>query len=249
MTLWVRRIIVLNIAVFVMTSLVPGLVEWLALLPAAAAVRPWTPITYMFVHAGIAHIFFNMLVLFFFGPKLEVFLGGRRFLSLYFASGLAGAALSFVTPMVPIVGASGAINGVLLAYAMTWPRDRFYIWGILPLEAWFAVTVFAGLDVLGALGVVQPGIAHFAHLGGLAGGFLYLQWDRRRRAAAPRPRVVVRPSGGNQADLARWERIQPETLHPVNREELERVLAKIAATGVGSLSPDERAFLDRFSDR
>src|SRR5690348_14495942 len=112
MTLWVRRIIVLNIAVFVMTSLVPGLVEWLALLPAAAAVRPWTPITYMFVHAGIAHIFFNMLVLFFFGPKLEVFLGGRRFLSLYFASGLAGAALSFVTPMVPIVGASGAINGV-----------------------------------------------------------------------------------------------------------------------------------------
>ena len=128
MTPWVTRFVVANIIVFFLTATMPGLTDVLAYRPALTAARPWTPFTYMFVHAGVGHILFNMLSLYFFGPMLEARLGSRHFVGLYVTSGLAGALLSLVgswfgtfPAMAPIVGASGSVYGVMVAFARFWP--------------------------------------------------------------------------------------------------------------------------------
>src|ERR1700722_14433996 len=163
MTPWVRRLIVANVVMFGLQTFVPGLTLALEYLPAAVLYRPWTIITYMFLHGSITHILFNMIALYFFGMRVEDRLGGRDFLTLYLLSGIGGAALSLVlAPYVPIIGASAAIMGVMMAFAMYWPRDKVFIWGVLPVEAWLLVGVYVVLDLVG----FGAGIAHFAHLGG-----------------------------------------------------------------------------------
>ncbi len=252
MTPWVSRLIVANVAIFLLQQLNPQLTGALILVPSLIPVRPWSIVTYMFLHGGLLHIGFNMLGLFFFGPGVESRLGSRRFLTLYFVSGIGGAVLSAVFPYaryVPTLGASGALFGVMLAFARFWPRQVILFW-FVPLEARWWVVLMTAMSLLGGAGGFRDGIAHFAHLGGFLGGWLYLKWMERwgpaaqwkRKASAPlAPRV-----SGTQA-LERWKRIDPAALHPVNREELERVMAKVAAGGPAALTADERAFLDRFS--
>jgi membrane associated rhomboid family serine protease len=226
----------------------PGLVQNLVLVPALIPAHPWTVVTYMFLHGGGTHLLFNMMGLYFFGPRLELVIGGSRFLTLYFSSGIAGALLSLFTPTVGIVGASGAIFGVFYGYAHFWPRDRILVWGIVPVEARLFVILMTALSLSGGLGIGQAGIAHFAHLGGFVGGFLYFKWlERHSGAARFRRRAEPAAAQGSSADLERWARIPRDTLHPVNREELDRVLAKLADGGPVGLTAEERAFLDRFS--
>jgi membrane associated rhomboid family serine protease len=250
MTPWVLRLIFANAAVFLLTSTVPGAEQVLGLWPAGVLLRPWTPITYMFVHAGFLHILFNMVGLFFFGPRLEARLGGRRFLGLYFTSGLAGAAASVMTPNALIVGASGAIFGVLYGFAHYWPHEKAYIWGVLPVEMWLLVVGFTALSVFGAVSG-GGGVAHFAHLGGFVGGFLFIRISERFTAAARfkarAAPVQPKKKGPDVQDLNRWRAIRGDEMHPVNREELNRILDKISSKGLASLTADERAFLDRFS--
>ncbi len=227
------------------------LFQALMLVPVAIPYRPWTIVTYMFLHGGFMHILFNMIALFFFGPRLEVRLGGRHFLGLYFVSGIVGALLSLATPRAAIVGASGAVYGVMLGFAYFWPRDRIYIWGILPVEARLFVGVMTALSLYGGFGSAAGGIAHFAHLGGFVGGFLYLKWLERRSPARQFKEKMNAPvrkrSRGDAAAMAHWQRIKREEMHPVNQEELDRVMEKIEASGISSLTPDERAFLERFA--
>ena len=261
MTRWVTRLIYANAAVYLITPMaMPGLMPYFWLVPAGVPYRPWTIITYMFLHAGLWHILFNMLGLFFFGPRLEQRLGGKHFLGLYFASGIAGAVLSivnaFVNPVVssfiPIVGASGAVFGVLLGFAIYWPRERIYIWGVLPVQARVLVGVMTALALFGGFGGSQGGVAHFAHLGGFLGGYLYLKWIEHNSPAKKFKRKGEAPGrspGGEKSDLKRWEGIRRDEMHPVNRDELNRVMEKIKTSGIGSLTPDERAFLDRFAQR
>ena len=249
MTRWVGRLIIATVAVYLLTRGMPEIVRWLVLVPARIPYRPWTVVSYMFLHANFWHIFFNMLGLYFFGPRLEQRLGGKHFLGLYFVSGAAGALLSLVTPHTAIIGASAAVFGVLLGFARFWPRERIYIWGVLPIEAWLFVLMLTALSLYGA-STGGGNIANFAHLGGFAGGFLYLKWLDYRSPARRFQKAMSAPArrsaGGDGADLKRWQRIDPDTMHPVNRDELERVLRKIKTSGVSSLTPDERAFLDRF---
>jgi membrane associated rhomboid family serine protease len=244
-TPWVTRLMIANAAVFILQMLRPALTEALAFIPALALVRPWTLFTYMFVHGDVSHIFFNMLALFFFGPRLEMEMGGRDFVLLYFFSGLMGAALSTVTPLSAIIGASGAVYGVMMGFAYLWPREPIYIWGLLPVQARTMVIVMTALSVYGGLGG-GGNIAHFAHLGGYLGGFLYLRWWLRKRQipvmAAPAPR----PSS---TQLKRWQAIPREALHEVNRAELDRIMQKMAGGGVESLTPREIEFLERFSSQ
>jgi membrane associated rhomboid family serine protease len=248
MTPWVLRLIFANAAMFLVQQLYQPVTLWLGLVPADMLVRPWTPFTYMFLHGGFMHILFNMIGLFFFGPRLEARLGGPRFLGLYFTSGLVGALLSLVTPHALIIGASGAIFGVLLGYARYWPHDKIYIWGVLPVEARVLVVAVVALSLwAGFRG--GSGVAHFAHLGGFLGAWVFLKIAERHSAAAKfqaRAAVVPNKSAGQQ-DLARWRRIRADQLHPLNREELDRVLDKISSSGLDSLTAQERAFLDRFS--
>jgi membrane associated rhomboid family serine protease len=249
MTPWVTRLVILNALVFLLTLANPYAAKLLMFVPALIADRPWTIITYMFVHAGFWHIFFNMMGLWFFGPRLEVTLGSAKFLWLYFLSGICGGLLSFVfAPMTPIVGASAAVFGVFYAFAHFWPKEHIYVWGILPVEARWFVLGMTALSLLGGFGGFEEGIAHFAHLGGFAGGFLYIRWIEKNSRAA-RYQEQQEPPPVQQADLERWMGISREGMHEVNREELDRVQAKLAKTGVQSLTPNEIAFLNRFSDR
>ncbi|MDH3297402.1 MAG: rhomboid family intramembrane serine protease, partial [Gemmatimonadota bacterium] len=223
-------------------------------LPVLTLQRPWTPVTYMFLHGGTMHLLFNMIVLFFFGPQLEQRLGGRHFLGLYFVSGLVAALFSALTPLSPVVGASGAIYGVMLAYARFWPRDRIYIWAILPVEArWMVLglTALALVGMAGAIGGSSDGIAHHAHLGGFAGAWLYLRFLGQYSAAAKFQRKAdPAPKKGWAHDrdaLQRWTRIDRDSLHEVNREAYDAIMAKLATHGIAGLTDRERSFLDRFS--
>lgn len=245
MHLWTMRLVAVNVVMFFLTTVSPEVTRAFMFVPALLLERPWTLVTYMFLHGGTFHLLFNMLGLFFFGPRLEDELGSRDFLFLYFLSGITGALLSFVTPTVPIVGASGAVYGVFLGFARFWPRERILIWGILPVEARTLVIVMTAMSVWG--GISGGGnIAHFAHLGGFLGGYLFLRLrESRTRARQQRfmPPVRLFTSG----DVQRWRSIDRSTMHEVNRDELERILAKIDATGIESLTAGERQFLERFS--
>ncbi len=258
MTRRVSTLLIANVVVYFLTWPPNALFGALSLIPAGILARPWTIITYMFLHGGFGHLFFNMLALFFFGPRLEGRLGGRHFLGLYFAAGIAGAALSLIESFTPLgsphtqtVGASGAVFGVMLGFAYYWPRDRIFIWGILPVEARLFVGVMTALSLYFGFSGAGGGIAHFAHLGGFLGGYLYLKWmehrspARRFKAKAVAP--VRRNVGSERADLKRWEKNPGDQLHPVNRDELDRDIEKIKQSGIGSLTADERAFLDRFT--
>ncbi len=245
MTPWTLRLIIANVVVFFVQMTAPGLTYSLAFVPAQVFTHPWTIVTYMFLHGGWAHIIFNMIGLYFFGPRVEMQLGGQRYLWLYFLSGISGAILSFfLAPYAGVIGASGAIFGVTLAFAYFWPRAQIYVWGILPVEAWLLVTIFAALALFGGMGGSRGGIADFAHLGGFAGAFLYLKWLDHSRGAkkfkrAAQPKVEDR-------SLANWRRVDPQRAHEVNRDELNRILDKINSRGLTSLTPDEKRFLASF---
>jgi membrane associated rhomboid family serine protease len=252
MTKWVKRLLIANVVVFLLAQPGTRLFFEMELIPFAVLSRPWTLVTYMFLHAGLAHIFFNMLGLFFFGPRVEDRLGGKHFLWLYFLAGMGGAVFSFLfARQYAVVGASGAIFGVLLAFAMYWPREKIYVWMILPVEAWLLITIFiVGTLYMGVRGS-SSGVAHFAHLGGLAFAFGYVKWldwhrgsGRRAFQRAMKPTPVP---GGDRTALSRWRGISLAGLHQLNREEVERLLAKAEAGGTGSLTQAEREFLDRMA--
>lgn len=252
MTPWVGQLIFANVVVFVGLIAFPQLYRDLWLVPALILQRPWTAITYMFLHGGFMHLLFNMIALFFFGPRLEARLGSKKFLWLYFLSGITGALLSApFQPYARIVGASGAVFGVLLGFAYFWPRDKIYIWGVLPIEARWFVIILTALSLYAGVGGTGGGIAHFAHLGGFLGGYLYLKWIERnpaakkfkRKAEGPGPRM------GDRRTLEQWRRIRPDDLHEVNRAEYDRISNKIESDGISALTPKERTFIERFSPR
>jgi membrane associated rhomboid family serine protease len=247
MTPWVLRLIIANVVVFALQQLRPALTDTFAFVPALFLIRPWTIFTYMFLHGDVGHILFNMLGLFFFGPRLEDLLGAQRFLILYVVSGMVGALLSFFSPFTGIIGASGATYGVFMGFAYFWPRERILVMGVVPVEARWFVVVMTIISLLGGFGASPDGVAHFAHLGGFLGGFLCLKALERSARAAQMARNVVL-TATSHGDVERWKKIPRERLHEVNRAELDRLLEKIEKSGVASLSQGEREFLDRFSE-
>jgi membrane associated rhomboid family serine protease len=250
MTKWSGLLIIANIAAYVWRLQVPEQALAFAFVPSLFLIQPWTVFTYMFLHANFSHILFNMLGLYFFGPQVEDRLGGGRFLTLYFVSGLFGAATSMVlSPHSPIIGASAAVFGVQLAFAYFWPRAQLLIWGIVPVEARTLIVIMTIISLLGGTGIMMRGVAHFAHLGGFLGGWLVLKvFGVRRFEDRLRPHVSKeRPASPSPGTAERWKRIPLERLHPVNREEAERVLAKLEAGGPSGLTAEEQAFLDRFT--
>lgn len=247
MTPWVMRLLFANIAMFVVSQMAPGLYGLLAFQPAYLRLTPWTPFTYMFLHGGLGHLLFNMMALYFFGPRLEARLGGKRFMVLYVVSGLAGALLSMVFSRAGLIGASGAVFGVSLGFARYWP-DTPVLLMFIPMRARTMVFVLAAASVLFGFSGMMPGIAHFGHLGGFVGGWLYLRFAEKHSAGAAFRSRAAPPAPVPVTDaVERWRRIDRSTLHPVNAEEVERVLAKMEMQGASSLTTDERAFLERFA--
>lgn len=257
MTPWVKRLLIANLAVFVLTSFEPRFGNILALYPRAILYQPWGIFTYMFVHAGLGHIFFNMLGLFFFGPRLEIQLGGKYFIRLYLLSGLGGAAFSFLfAPYAGVVGASGAVFGVLLGFAYFWPKERIYIYGIIPVQSRILVGVLAAASLYSGISGSASGTAHFAHLGGFVAGYAYLRWRKKRYmnqwSPVPTPKAALAKAASRVDDKEakrRWASIRLDELHELNRDEVARLLKKLEESGTGGLSPDERSVLDRFASR
>lgn len=250
MTPWVRRLLVANIAVFLLQISVAGTSRMLALVPALLLERPWTILTYMFAHstAGFSHILFNMFALFIFGPRVEARMGERAFIRMYLFAGIVGGLLSLVfTPNAAIVGASGAVFGVQLAYARFFPRDRIFIWGVIPVEARVLVIIMTAMSLYGGFSG-GGGVAHFAHLGGFLGAWLYMRWTEARsparqwQAKLDGPKVPVESLGD-------WRAIDLARVHEVNRDEVQRLMGKIEREGEGSLSSQERVFLGHFIPR
>jgi len=253
MTPWVKRLLIANVGVFLLQLAYPELTGILQFVPAGVLHAPWTPFTYMFAHGGWLHIGFNMLGLWIFGPRVEARLGSNRFIALYLVSGLTGALLSVFTPFVAIIGASGAVYGVELAYARYWPREKFLVYGIVPVEARWLVIALVLMSLFGAGGVGDSGTAHYAHLGGFLGAaiFLYVIEHTRSRVRTVKSgavRAEVRqPPAPRGDDMKRWATIPRGELHEINRHEVDRLLDKISLKGIDSLTPAERAALDRFS--
>lgn len=245
MTPWVQRLLLANIAMFFVQKTMPLLAEPLVFVPMAVLTHPWSIVTYMFLHGSLTHILFNMLALFFFGPRVEERLGSRRFITLYFVAGITGALLSFAfAPYVGVIGASAGVFGVMLAFAWFWPRDQIHIWGILPIEARWLVVITTILALWSGLGGSRGGVADFAHLGGYAGAFLYLRWIGRAHGMK---KFRKQAFAGAAADaLGKWKQIDPRSVHELNRDEVNRVLDKISASGLASLTPQERQFLSNF---
>jgi len=242
-TPWVLRLLIANVVMFFVQQTVPGATSLLMFVPSQVLVHPWTIVTYMFLHGGFGHIFFNMLALYFFGPPVEQRIGGNRFITLYLISGIVGALFSIVLG-VPVIGASGAVMGVSLAFAKFWPRQQVLIWGVLPVEARWLVMIYAAIDILGFAGYGTRGIANLAHLGGFAGALLYLLYLERRQGAR-RFKAAATPTVSDTA-LGGWQKVDRNSIHAVNRDEVDRILDKINASGINSLTPQERQFLSNF---
>ena len=250
MTPWVLRLVIANVVIFLafQTGTFPIPIGQLWLVPALIPTRPWTLITYMFLHGGLGHVGFNMLALYFFGSRVEGRIGSRHFILLYLISGIAGGLLSLVfAPNAPIIGASGAVFGVSFAFAYFWPRDRIYIWGVLPVEARWLVVFYAGMDLFGGITGSRTGIAHFAHLGGFVGAWVYLWWMSRRSTASRRAWQAKVSAPAGTVDTRRIDTIDVSRVHPVNRDEVNRILDKIRVSGVDSLTSQERTFLSHFA--
>lgn len=246
MTPVVRALLFSTIGVFFLQQTLDVVYYALVFVPQLIIFRPWTVVTYMFLHAGMGHLFFNMLGLFFFGPRVEERLGSRSFLILYFISGITGALLSLIMgPSAAVVGASAGVFGVMLAFAWFWPEAPIHIYGIIPIQARLLVIITTVLSLWSGFGGRGGNIAHFAHLGGYLGAFLYLKWlDRKRlefrkKATAGTPVRELKFTGRPQVDL--------QKVHEVNRAEVNRILDKISAHGMSSLTPEERVFLSNFA--
>ena len=264
MTPWVKRLLVTNVIVFLVIPYGSLPYALLTLFPPAVAgldqvfipgmpFRPWTLFTYMFLHAGMMHLIFNMIGLFFFGPRLEARLGSRGFLGLYFLSGLGGAAFSFAFSYgSPVVGASAAVYGIIIGFAMYWPKELIYIYGIVPVQArWLAAFVVA-VSLYSGISGSDGGTAHFAHLGGLAVGAAYLRLRDRHLGKGLRDfrrKVNHTPSmeGSERDARRRWASINLSSMHDLNRNEVEELLARVDRNGMGALSLEDRRFLDRMS--
>jgi membrane associated rhomboid family serine protease len=200
-TPWVVRLIAANMVVLLLMRTIfisPELARALAFSPADALAAPWTFLTHMFVHAGLLHLLGNMLMLYVFGTAVENRMGSRSFILYYLLCGVGGAvfslALSSVMSVGPMVGASGAILGVALAFAMYWPDAELIVFPIpIPIRARTLVALLVGADVLFAFLTPGDGVAHLAHLGGVIFGYLYFRMQGlSRRSPQPPPRAVER---------------------------------------------------------
>jgi membrane associated rhomboid family serine protease len=189
-------LVVANVAVFLLQTAVPGILIPFALWPLGSgqeggggpSFELWQVVTYAFLHGGLLHLGFNMFALYMFGGPIEQVFGGRRYLIYYFvcvvSAAIAQLAVSAMTGTVyPSIGASGGVFGLLLAYAIYFPRNRIMLlFPPIPMPARVFVLVYAGLELFFGVTGTQEGVAHFAHLGGLVGGFVLLQFWRARRS-------------------------------------------------------------------
>ncbi|HNY30083.1 MAG TPA: rhomboid family intramembrane serine protease [Fibrobacteria bacterium] len=254
----VKNLIIACVAVFLVQSFsdafrfpTAGLIEvWGSLIPQAvwAQGQAWRLVTYMFLHGGFMHLFFNMLTLWMFGGPVVAQIGERRFLGLYFTSGVIAGLLSALFyfaglaggPHVFIIGASGALLGVMFAFAKFFPNVPILVLGIFPVPAKYMVWGTGAISLL--LGVTGEGnVAHLTHLFGILGGWAYL------RLSEPVVRVIERAATAHETNKARKAVEELQTREEFFDSRVDPILRKISRNGMDSLTAQERDILQKAS--
>jgi membrane associated rhomboid family serine protease len=202
----------------------------------------WQPVTYMLLHGGVGHILMNMIGLAFLGPEVERRLGTPHFVTLYVVSGILGG-LGFVLldPRAMCVGASGAVFGVMAAFAALFPQRRMalVLFPFFTLPAWKMVAAIVLIEVLYLVqGGTSGGIAHSAHLAGALAGVVYAR-------VAGRGGMTAAFAPGIRRRIGEW--ISPAAERPVDAAEMDRLLDKVASQGLGALTASERRRLEQAS--
>lgn len=193
-----RALLIAFLAVFVLQQLPLPIDRWFALFPVQSGFfMPWQVLSYAFLHADMSHVFFNMLALWMFGVELELLWGPKRYIQFMLAGALAAAAvyvlLAFVMPVQPIIGASGAIFGLLVAWGVLFPNRQIMFFMVYPTTMRTAVYLFGGLEIL--ILVINRGTGaatNIAHLGGMVGGYLMILWWRHRPPSFRRGSTIRR---------------------------------------------------------
>jgi membrane associated rhomboid family serine protease len=281
MTRAVQWLLALNIGVYFLQLTLFGsdaVYSALALDPARFPANWWTLVTYMFVHAWLAHLAFNMFTLWMFGPRLEHEWGTRTFVWFYLFCGVGGAITHLVFAQhSAVIGASGAISGVLVAYALRWPDEEVYLFGVIPMRSRWLILAMLAMNLIFALSP-NSRIDWTAHVGGMAFGWIFLKlyavgginrvrgWvsavpdeseDMPRAVPRGRPPTRDRAAGVDEV-VARSNAIilrESKPLQHVPRQEspkeyaarVNRVLDKISQQGIESLTKDERRLLEEMS--
>jgi len=183
-------LIVANVAMFLLNGATGDLLVSLALWPfgasqfAGVGFAPWQLVTYAFLHGSVLHLFFNMLALYMFGGAIEQVFCSRRFLTYYLVCVVSAALTQLLVAVLtggyyPTIGASGGVFGLLLAYGLYFPNNRvMLLFPPIPMPARMFVLVYAVLELVMGVTGTQSGVAHFAHLGGMVGGFIMLRYWR-----------------------------------------------------------------------
>jgi membrane associated rhomboid family serine protease len=277
----VQWLLALNIGVYFLQLTLfsqESIYSALALDPARFPGEWWTVITYMFVHAWLAHLAFNMFTLWMFGPRLEHVWGTRTFVQFYLWCGFGGALAHLIFAQhTAVIGASGAISGVLVAYALRWPDEEVYLFGVIPMKSRWLIAAMIGMNIIFALSP-GSGIDWTAHLGGMAFGWLFLKlsslggltrvrgWvsavpeeSEDMPRAVPRNRSPMRDQARSVDEVvARSNAVilrESKPLQHVPREEapkehaakVNRVLDKISQHGLESLTREEKRLLEEMS--
>lgn len=264
----VTDLILVNVGVFLLDIFFQGRLADALALQLNLFAEPWRfyeLLTYGFVHDGrnLMHLFFNMFALWLFGRDVEAIYGRREFLRIYISlvilCGLAWAALQYSLIMTgrqptsgAVIGASGAVLGIMVIYCTYYPRRVFLIWGIFPMPAWLMCVVFIGLDLIG-FGAAN--VAHEVHLAGAAFGFLYrwTGWNWGTVFSGKWWRKLRLPHR-SQLHVHEPAHEEPDDHNPIHDEaadndKVDRILAKISQQGEGSLTREERRILEAASRR
>lgn len=239
----IKYIIIINVVIFLLQNFVGGLTSALGLNPklffSDFPNLLYQPFTYMWLHGGFAHILFNMFALWMFGSEVESSLGRNSFIKFYLFAGLCGAILPLIfqsNQMINIVGASGAIYGVLGAYWVMFPNRYLYLYFLVPVKVKWAIPGFLLIGLLFG----GSGVSHLAHLGGAIFGFLYMKLDWRWLSFSKKVKNISVKR--KEAKLEKNRMKAEETMHKV-----DEILDKINEVGIENISKEERKFLEEAS--
>lgn len=245
----VKWLLLANAVVFAAQKLVPQSLEyWLGLVPYTvwSKLYLWQIWTYLFLHGNFFHFLFNMFSLWMFGRELEYAWGSKEFLKFYFICGIGAAVANVaVQPFstLPVIGASGSIYGLLVAFAMVFPEAVIYVYGIIPMRAGHFVILLGMIEFLASFHGSPTPIARFAHLGGMLTGYLYLKSYQFRSILTHAFHRIVSSMVVHSPKPPRRTTLKEEDL----AKEVDRILEKVSAQGADSLTEEERTIMRRYS--